>query len=191
MTRYVKAPKWLGKDLILQVGRGDMRIADTGVYDDARLAKFVGMGFVVEAPEKKPAPVAPVATPKAETKPVPAAPVATPKAEKAATSRAPVDPVTKSGNVIPGSSKRVSKDKQGVEPKAGGDKGGRKATAGSLEPEAPAKTVAPEDAVTEVSAVIENQGDGPVDPGAPPGNASTVAAGEGGDGGDGNRQGGE
>lgn len=49
---YVKAPAFEGKDLTLQVGRGDVKIEEGVQYRDHRLARFVGMGFLKEVPDK-------------------------------------------------------------------------------------------------------------------------------------------
>lgn len=47
MAQYKKAPKFVGKDLSLNLGRGDMKILDNVVYNDSRLERFVGLGFLV------------------------------------------------------------------------------------------------------------------------------------------------
>jgi len=59
--RYLKAPAYVGKELSLYIGGGDRKIQDGVYYFGGNLAKFVGMGFLVEAPPdtiaQKPAPV--------------------------------------------------------------------------------------------------------------------------------------
>lgn len=55
MAKYRKARAWVGKELSLHLGRGDMKIRDGVDYDDPRLARFVSLGFVVEV---KPGPQA-------------------------------------------------------------------------------------------------------------------------------------
>lgn len=65
---YKKAPAFRGKDVVLSIGRSQMRIEDGREYTDQRLRPFVRHGFLVEvqqaevvAPAEAPAP-APVAS---------------------------------------------------------------------------------------------------------------------------------
>jgi hypothetical protein len=59
MPKYKKAPKYLGNDLTVNLGRSDLKLEDNVEYDNPRLARFVSLGFVVEVKEKvAPAPVA-------------------------------------------------------------------------------------------------------------------------------------
>lgn len=62
MPKYKKAPKFEGKDLTLNIGRSDKKILDGVEYPDPRLARFVGMGFMVEVTAEKKAPAAEVKT---------------------------------------------------------------------------------------------------------------------------------
>lgn len=74
---YKKAPAYEGKDLTLQVGRADMKILDGVKYTDDRLARFVGMGFLVNVPADDKAPTVATGGEKRVAKapaPAPAAP---------------------------------------------------------------------------------------------------------------------
>lgn len=76
---FKKAPKFVGKDLTLTVGRGDVRILDGKTYTDSRLEQYVKQGFLVRATEESastPAqeqavevPVVPVSTTVASSEP--------------------------------------------------------------------------------------------------------------------------
>jgi len=50
---YRKAPKYVGKDLTVQVGRADKKLMDGVIYPDSRLARYVGMGFVEQVDMEK------------------------------------------------------------------------------------------------------------------------------------------
>lgn len=171
-TKYAKAPKWKGKDLILTVGRGDMRIADGGAYADPRLAKYVGMGFLVEVKEQ------PAAAPAAPATPAEPEKLAPPKT---------VDAVTKSGKKAQQGPKDGPKDK-----KAGGGRGRGRARAQEAEAAAVAATeegavaTAPDAKAALEDAVTQTDGD-PADPSAQPptGSEGQPSAGDGGSSGSG------
>jgi len=80
-TTYRKSPAFKGGDLVLSVGRSQIRILDGHDYTDQRLAKFVQAGMLVEVPDAKPVspPPAPVAArvqaPTPPTPPTPPPPV--------------------------------------------------------------------------------------------------------------------
>jgi len=75
MPTYKKAPNWRGKDLTLNIGRADMRVLDWATYTDPRLAKFVGMGFLVEIKEPSAKAAQVVRAPVPVPTPVPVPPV--------------------------------------------------------------------------------------------------------------------
>lgn len=60
---YKKAPAYEGKDLTINVGRSDMKILDGVKYNDTRLARFVGMGMLVECKADDKAPTVATAPP--------------------------------------------------------------------------------------------------------------------------------
>lgn len=49
--KYKKAQKFVGRDLTLEVGRGQMKILDNVVYSDGRLDRYVALGFLVRVKE--------------------------------------------------------------------------------------------------------------------------------------------
>jgi len=48
MPTYKKAPAFRGKDVVLSIGRTQIRVEDDREYTDQRFGKFVRYGFVVE-----------------------------------------------------------------------------------------------------------------------------------------------
>lgn len=115
MAQYKKAPKFVGKDLSLNLGRGDMKILDNVVYTDSRLERFVGLGFLVRVKDgekagptvgssipQSPAPPAPALIPLATVTRSPASRVTSGSKVSTRTPDAPVNPIVSGPELPPG-----------------------------------------------------------------------------------------
>ena len=81
MPKYKKAPKYLGNDLTVNLGRSDLKLKDNVEYGNPKLARFVSLGFVVEVKGKA------VSVPVAAPAPVPVVPSPSKPVEKKKTPR--------------------------------------------------------------------------------------------------------
>jgi hypothetical protein len=119
---YVKAKPWMGKNLKLNVGRGDKTIFDNSVLEGPQYAKFVGLGFLrrctaeeVEGIKKgraaAAAPPAPAPAPKKKAKAKKEAPPPEPAPEPAEADPEPAEaaPPADEGSTTKSTAEKVAK----------------------------------------------------------------------------------